>query len=182
MKESVQRRIIKELRRLSVLFVYLALLLAAFQNYRRLILAEYKITYAHYGYSLIEALILAKVIMLGDYLQIGRRFRHSPLIVTTLYKTVAFAILVVVFSIFEHLVIGFLHGEDLARILQAIASKGKDEILAQFVVMFAVFVPLFALWEIGETMGERRLFELFFKRRPVEEADGSGGSKPDPPG
>jgi len=38
----------------------------------------------------LEALVLAKVILIGDVLRLGRRFEDKPLIVPTLYKTVVF--------------------------------------------------------------------------------------------
>ena len=43
------------------LFIYLALLLGAFVNYRRLILAEYQIAYFQYGYTLIRSLIPCEI-------------------------------------------------------------------------------------------------------------------------
>jgi hypothetical protein len=44
---------------------YLALVFAAFTQYRRFLLAAYDITYTNYWVAVIEALILAKVIMIG---------------------------------------------------------------------------------------------------------------------
>jgi hypothetical protein len=41
-------------------FIYLAIFFGVFTWYRRFVLAEYRITYLHYGTAIIEALILAK--------------------------------------------------------------------------------------------------------------------------
>ena len=55
----------------------------AFLWYRRLILAEYHVSYTHYWFPLIEAAVLAKVIMVGDILGLGRGLEHKPLILPT---------------------------------------------------------------------------------------------------
>jgi len=73
-----------------------------------LVLAEYQITYVRYGLSVLEALVLAKVILIGDVLRLGRRFEDKPLIVPTLYKTVVFTLWVAAFSFLEHTIEGLL--------------------------------------------------------------------------
>src|SRR5690348_7543131 len=85
-------------------FAFLAVFLVAFAWYRRLILAAYHIQYLDYWAPLIEAAVLAKVIMIGDALRIGRSFQNKPLAVTTIYRTVVFVVLVVLFSFLEHIV------------------------------------------------------------------------------
>jgi hypothetical protein len=47
--------------------------------YRRLTLAEFGLTYLHYGFAFIEALIIAKVILIGDAFRLGRRFEDRLL-------------------------------------------------------------------------------------------------------
>jgi hypothetical protein len=46
--------------------------------YRRLTLAEYRISYAHYGISLIAALVLAKIVMIGNIFGPGRKREDRP--------------------------------------------------------------------------------------------------------
>jgi hypothetical protein len=100
-------------------------------------------------------------------LHLGQRFRHSPLIVPTLYKTLTFSVFVLIFTLGEHFVSGFIHGLNLSQILQRIAATGEAVILARVIVMFIAFVPMFAIWELGEVTAEGRLFELFFQRREM---------------
>jgi len=44
----------------------------------------------NYGFAVIEALVLAKVIMIGEVARLGRGLERKPLIYPTLYKTVVF--------------------------------------------------------------------------------------------
>ena len=164
-KESLMlQKFYAEMRKFALISLFLFLFFGAFATYRRLILSEYQIDYFQYGYSLIEALVLGKVIMLGDLFHLGDRFRGKPLIVPTLYRTLAFSLLVLAFSLLEHFVKGFIQGKDIAAILADIAAKGGADIAAKILVMFIAFIPMFAIWEIAQLFDEGKLFELFFER------------------
>ena len=163
-KSGTRTRLLAEMKKVAVVSVYLALFLCAVTTCRKLVLAEYRIGYFHYGYSLIEALVLAKVIVFGSVLGLGERFRDRPLIVPTLHKTLCFGVLVLAFSVLEHLIDGWLHGETTGAAVEAILRQGQWEMLTRVLVILA-FVPLFAVWETGRVLGEGKLFELFFKRR-----------------
>jgi len=49
--------------------LYLSMFFGALLNYRRVALAEVDIRYTHCGYAIIEALVLAKVILIGEVLR-----------------------------------------------------------------------------------------------------------------
>ena len=162
----MNQRFASELRRVTVMFLYLALIIGGFRIYRTLILEEYHMGYFQYGYALVESLILTKIILLGDFLRLGETFNQRPLIVPTLYKAVSFSILVLVFESIEHLIPGLIHGKDLASVLKGMfTGQGLYEQLAQFVMMFVALVPFFALRGINSALGEGKLFALFFENR-----------------
>jgi len=155
-------------------FVYLAFLLVAFMWYRRLILAEYAIPYLNYWVPLIEAAVLAKVIMVGDMVHWGRGLERTPLLVPTLYRTMVFGALVGAFSVLEHTVRGLLQGKDLTEGLAEPASKGWYKLLAQSVVIACAFVPFFRVQGAGRGDAGRQA------SRTVLEAN-DGGVRPAPP-
>lgn len=145
-------------------FVYLAVFLGAFLWYRRLILAEYQIHYTNYWFSVIEAAALAKVIMVGDILRLGRRLEHRPLILPTLYRTVVFSVWVGVFSVLEATVRGLLRRRGLMAGVEEIVSKGPYEVVAWGIVIFVAFLPFFALRELDRVLGQGKLRSLFWRR------------------
>lgn len=153
-------------------FAFLASFLVAFAWYRRLILASYHIEYLEYLVPVIEAAILAKVIMIGDALRLGRRFRNRPLAVVTLYRTVVFSVLAAVFSLLEHIVGAMIHGKTLADGIAEITNHGLDEELAKCVVLVAAFVPFFSMKEIERVFGAEKVRGMFF-RGEVDEAESS---------
>ena len=111
-------------------------------------MAEYQIAYFQYGYTLIEALFLAKLIVLGRHFHLGERFDRYPLIIPTLYKTFWFSIFVLAFNVLEHLIIGRLHGKTSAIVFDEIYAKTIWESLANVLVLCIAFMPLFAAWGV----------------------------------
>lgn len=71
-----------ELRNYWITFLYLAVFFTAFTAYERLILDEYAFGYLAHGTSLLGALILAKIILIGDAMHLGHKMEHRPLAAT----------------------------------------------------------------------------------------------------
>jgi len=144
---------------------YLALVFATFTQYRRLILASHDITYTNYWVAVIEALILAKVIMIGSVFRLGRGLEGKPLIYPTLYKTVVFTLFVGLFALGEHAVKVLWQGEGLTAGLAHFFGRGPHELLANSLVVFVAFVPYFGVKELGRILGEDKIRALFFRTR-----------------
>lgn len=171
-----RRRILSEMIEYYFDFLYLAFFLVAFAWYRRLVLAEYDITYLGYGIPLVEAAVLAKVIMIGDLVPMGRGFQRQPLIIPTVFRSVLFSFYVLIFSLVEHTLTGLLHGKGwLAGVLE-MESKGRYELLAQCVIIFGAFVPFFAFKELEKVLGKDRLRSLFWRNPDAASAGESRSS------
>ncbi len=177
-KAGLKEKVIDEMTEMLWIFLYLALFFCSFTTYRGLVSDEFGVSYFHYGFALVKALVLAKVILLGRYVRIAKIFDDRPLIFPTLYKVVVFSLFTLAFEVLEHVIGGFLHGKDLAGIYREIVSTGRDELLARSLVVLFAFVPFFAFSETGRVLGEGRLSALFFKRRATANIDPSDGSKP----
>ncbi len=141
MKSGIRARLVAEVKTMILVSLYLALLLGAFTIYRRLVLAHYHIGYFEYGCSLVEALVLAKVIVLGKALRLGERFSDRPLIVPTLYKTACFSVLVLAFAILEHLGSGWWNGKNSREVFAEMFDEGLWEILARVLVLVTASFP-----------------------------------------
>ena len=128
---------------------------------------EMGVSYFHYGFALIKALVLAKVILLGQYVRFAKVFDDRPLIISTLYKVILFSLFALAFEVLEHVIGGFLHGKDLRGVFQEMMSEGWAELLARTLVMLVAFVPLFAFTETARVLGEGKLRELFLQKRRV---------------
>lgn len=162
-KASLKARAIEEFKVFLVIAFYLWLFFGAFTVYRRLIAAETGSPYLHYGIAVVEALVIAKVVLVGRMFGFTRRFEDRPLIVPVLYKSFLFGLLVLLFGVVEHLVGGLLHKQGLAGGLREIAEMDGDELLARVLMLVVAFVPFFAFGEIGRVLGVRKLAGMFFE-------------------
>jgi hypothetical protein len=174
-------RIRKELITYWITVAYLTLYFGVFYNYRRLLLAQYQISYSNYGIALIEALVLAKIILIGDFLRLGRGFENKPLVIPTLFRAFVFTIWVALFKIAENTVRGLIRGEGWMGGVNNI-TQGKYEFFASCHVVFFTFIPFFAFKELIRVTGKDKIWKLFFRRKsPAEDVlgDSPGGTKPD---
>ena len=168
---SLKQRVFSAMIRYWVYVVYLTLVFAAFTQYRRLILADVGIIYTDYWVALIKALILAKVIMVGDALKLGRGLDEKPMIIPTLVKTSVFTVLVSIFTLLEHAVRGFWNEMGPVDSLTIFLVEGRQEVIANALVVFVAFIPFFALRELSALLGgETNLITLFFKGKDDHQA------------
>jgi hypothetical protein len=143
---------------------YLVLVFAAFTQYRRLVLAAHDITYTNYWVAVIEALILAKVVMIGAVFRLGIGLEQKSLIYPTLYKTVVFTVFVGLFTVAEYAIKGLWHGKGVAAGIDDFFGKGPHELLANSLVVFVAFFPFFAVKELERVFGAEKIRALFFRR------------------
>jgi len=164
-KASWKQKIFHELVEYWINVIYLTLVFASFFIYQRLLLASYDITYTNYGVAVIEALILGKVIMIGDVVRLGRGLEEKPLIYPTIYKTVVFTVFVAAFKAIEYGIKGLWQGEGIMGGLAEFSAKGWEVVLANSLVVVVAFIPFFAVKELGRVLGEQTIRDLFFRKR-----------------
>jgi hypothetical protein len=164
---SLKEKAKEELKEFWLISIYLFIFFGAFTFYRRMVLAEFGVTYLHYGTALLEALIIAKVVLIGRAIGLDKRMHRGPMILAVVTKSFLFALLAILFGVLEHVVDGLIRKQDWAGILQDVLSVGAHELIARLVMLFVSFLPFFAFWEIGSYIGPHKLISMFFsKTRP----------------
>lgn len=161
---SLKQTFYSETRKYLALTAYISLIMFGLKIYKKMILDEFHLSYFHLGFSFFEAMILAKVIMLGDFLKIGDRFGDRALIFKVVYKAFCMSLLAMLFSIIEFSIEGLIGLRGLSGMLAEIIVKGHREILAHGLIMFINFIPLFALWETAKASGQNEFWDLLFLR------------------
>lgn len=165
-RTRVKERIVGETKAYAMIAAYLFLFLGALGVHKALVTGHYEFVPVRLGYTAVEALLLAKIILIGDALHITARFRNAPLIVTTLCAAATFAFFVQVFLLVEHVVTGLFHRVAIGESVREFAAEGPYVIIAHVLLLFAAFVPFFATWELGRQLGDGRLLEMFLRRPP----------------
>jgi hypothetical protein len=169
-KARLKEKAAEEFRLFWMIAVYLAAFFVAFLTYRRLISREFGISTFHYGTALIEAMIIAKVILIGKAMGLGKKEVRRSVAFKVLQSSLVYGALVAVFAVLEHVVEGMVHGKTLAASLEAFWDTGVYEILGRGLVVFVAFLPFFAFWELGSLTGETKLFDYFFKKGAAQKA------------
>ena len=161
---GLKQKIFGELKTYWVNVLYITLFLSIFTNYRRLMLAHYQIAYKDYGISVIKALVLAKIILVAEHLRLGKGFENKPLIIPTMYKSFLFTICVAVLSVIEFMIRAFLKTKGFSGVQDMFMRCFSYEWFAGMLVAFAVFIPFFAIRELGRVLGRGKISELFFRK------------------
>ncbi len=127
--------------------------------YSMLLLDAFHVKYWNFAFALINALMITKVVMIGEMAKVGARYESRPLLVSALYKALLFGLLVLAFHFVEELVKRLVHGADLAT---ASREARLDELVGRGIVVFCTFIPFFAFREIRRNLGEEKFYALLF--------------------
>lgn len=160
-KASLHARALEELRAFLLLAAYLYVCLGALLLLKAAILEGAGIAFTAWGVAAVKSLVLAKFMLLGRALHIGERLRYRPLIWPTLYRSGVFLILLLGLTAIEEIIVGFLHGRDLASSLAHVVGPTLPQGLAVSLIMFLILLPYFAFCSLGEVLGEGTLVRLF---------------------
>jgi hypothetical protein len=157
-----KQKLMHELREMLVLSGYLAFFFCALTTYKMFLLNQYEIDEWSYGFALINALVVAKVIMIGDLAKIGKKHESKPIFFAAVWKSFLYGLLVFAFHIVEEVVKRMIHG---ASVEKASREIRFEEMGARTVVVFCCFLPLFMFLELRRRMGEEEFRALFFGKK-----------------
>jgi len=147
--------------------LYLAASLSLLGTFRALVLIQQGTNeFTHvYVVAIVEALALGKIVALAQNLKIFRTWDNRPLVWSVLFKSVLMTLIVdiggsIEKAIFDpHLVERPLH-----PIMLLITHQ---------IALMTIFIVLFIVRDLNRTLGEGKLFNLFFVPRDLEPAETS---------
>jgi hypothetical protein len=161
-KAELKQKAKHEGRELLVIFLYLAFFFCSLAAYNILLLREYHVDqYWNFAFALINALVVAKVILIGEYAHVGRRHENKQLFLSAIWKAFVFGLLVFAFHVVEEVIKRLIHGADVATASRDIRI---DELLARSLIVFCTFIPLFAFREFRRVMGEEEFHTMVFRK------------------
>jgi hypothetical protein len=162
-QKSLKKKLIHELTEYGINVIYLGLFFSAFILNRRLLLAEYGILLDDYFMGLVKALIFGKVIMIGTFLKISRKFENRPLIIPTIYKTIFFTLLVAIFEFLEVTVKTLWKNNSCEGMMESYTHHFTLAWFGGALIVGFTFLPFFAFKEIARHYGVDSIRTLFFK-------------------
>jgi hypothetical protein len=163
-KRSLKDRAVDEVKKAILITLYLWVLLAVFALHRTIILEQHDINATEQGFAIVNALVLAKIILVADGLNLGHHFAKSPLAYSVLWKSFLFGCLLVVFHIIENVISGMLKGQPAIQGLDEVSGGSLRGVLWLGVMAFVSLIPFFSFREVARVIGSGPLWDLFFRR------------------
>lgn len=157
---GLKKRALDGGRRFLVMFVYLWALLSLFALHERLVLREVGASLPSQGFAFVNALVLAKVMLLAEELNIGGWLQGRPLIYPILHESAVLALLFIAVHYLESILVGLVHGETILGSVPVIGGGGIAGLVCVAVIMFVSLVPFFAFRDVNRQLGGNRLVEM----------------------
>jgi hypothetical protein len=165
-KSGLKAKALHEFARFATMFAYLWAMFLLFQVHQDVVLAQHKIPFTQYGVGLLNAVVLAKVMLLADDLRLGEWRGRRPLIYPVLLRSILFAIVFIAFDVVEKVLVGVFRGKAVAESIETFGGGGiLGGILVAIIIAIAL-IPFFAFVEVSRLMEPGELARIFFTRGP----------------
>jgi hypothetical protein len=164
-KKTWKQKLLHEFTDYWVNVAYMTIIFSVIIFYRRLVLAQYDIYLDDYFSGVFKALVIAKVIMIGAFLRISRKFEQKPLVFPVIYKAILFTLWVMLFDIVELYIRGFIHNPVFFDALIELKSHLTKVWLGGALLIFFAFIPFFAFKELLRVLGNKKIKSLFFRKQ-----------------
>ncbi len=154
----------RELRLGLVLFLYLWALLGLFVLNEDLVNRQKGDVFMFQGFALANALILAKVMLAGEQLNLARHFAAWPRIWVILFESLSCTLLFLLVHTLARVGIGIYRGESLSASMPSIGGGGLAGVLIVGVIFFVSLLPFFTFKHLAGAIGAERVYAILFKR------------------
>jgi hypothetical protein len=172
-KRKAKEKAVTELKKYAVIAIYLWVLFSMFEVHRIVILREFNLASVsgyRFGFAAINALIMGKVVLIGEALHLGEQLNERPLIYAVLFKSVIFAALAIFFNVVEGVIVGLIHGKSIVASIPRLGGGGLDGMILYGIMAAIALVPFFLFTEVQQVTGEEKLHSLILQKRPRADA------------
>jgi hypothetical protein len=159
-KRSLKDRFVGGLKTMAVMALYLWVVFGLFELHQQIVLNEYHIPFRLTGVGLINALVLAKFMLIAEDLHFGERFKNRPLIYPIIYKSILFAALFIAAYVAEEMIIGAIKGKPLVDSIPKIFGGSPQGVIVVALILAISLLPFFAWREVDRVLGPARLRKL----------------------
>lgn len=162
---AIGSRLKDEMKRYAAIAAYLYVCFIAVLLYKAAILRDVGVEFAPFGFAAVKALVLAKIMLVGEAMHVGARMRLGSLLHVVLFRSTLFLVLIAAFSALEKIIHGLVHHESLGADFVDFAGGTLPEILATSLLIFLVLLPYFAYRQVDEALGKGTLVRILRTRQ-----------------
>lgn len=157
---NLKEKALEEMKKYAALTLYLWVLFVLLGLYRRMLMKEWGIDAWQQGYALVNALVFAKVLLLGGILHLGTSLRKYSFAVVVIGRTLMFAALLMAFHVVEEAARALIKGEPVADSILRLGGGSWWGVWAYAALLFAMLLPLGVLGEISFALGKGVLWKI----------------------
>lgn len=155
----------EEMKSFAALSFYLFVAFATILYFKFALLEQEGVSFAPFGFAAVKALIAAKFLMIGIAVERRMTRKKQPLIIPTLYRSVAMLALLIMLIAIEEIVVGLFHGKPVLQSIMELGGGSRHEKLATVAIQLLILLPLFAFRSLADVVGYETLFRAYFERR-----------------
>jgi hypothetical protein len=163
-KPGLKQRILSEFREVFGMFLYLWVLFALFTYHKAIVLAQHGISYKAFGVAVINAFVLAKVMLVVEKMDLAAKLRGKPLVYPVLQKAIVLSVVFILFNIAETIAKGMWRGNSFVDSIPKYGGGSPAELIAVGLILAVALIPFFAFREVNRVLGKGVLGGLFLKR------------------
>jgi len=164
-KASLKTRAVDETKKFLIMTLYLWVFFAVLSLHKTLVMEQEHLDYQEQGLAIVNALVLAKVMLFAEDFHLGSRFfKDHPLVYSVLFRSLVFAIVLIGFRILEDAAIDLLRGKPLADSLADFGAGNAKGVFSMGAIAFVALTPFFMVSEMARVLGSDGLRQLFFTR------------------
>lgn len=162
---NLKAKVVDEFKRFVVIFLYLWVVFGLLSIHTSMVLSQRHLDYAEHTFAIVNALVFAKVLLVGEGLHLGRRFEDRPLIYSILHKSLVFSVVLISFHLVESVSVGMWHGNTLAESIPPLFGWSPKGLLAVGFTCFVLLLPFFGFRELARVIGREKMRALLFGKR-----------------
>jgi hypothetical protein len=176
-KATLKQKAVHEFKELIFITVYMFVFFWLFLVYKSMILqGDQQMHFTTHGLAFINAVVLAKFMLIARSLRPAQKADNAPLIRPTLLWSAIFAIFLLICKVLEEVVVGHFHGKSVADSIAHLTGDSWKPVIIWAAILFVVLIPLTAFGELERVVGEEKLHKLFLRRRDPSKQFGQSSS------
>ena len=164
--ESIKARVESEFKHYIFVSAYLFICFFVLMTYEASLTQNPReALFASLGMILGKALVVGKFILIGDALGAGNKVRAPTLVHRVAWRTLSMTIVLVVLTLLENLILGWVHGERGGELINNLMDQTWVSFIAHVMLMLLILIPLITATEVVRALGTDGLNRLIQERQ-----------------
>lgn len=155
-------RVSEEAGRYLVMVLYLWVLFGVFVLCELIVADQRGLSFSAQGFAIVNALILGKVMLVFQDMNLGRWLRRRPLICPIVFESLLLAALFICFHTLEGVIRGLFKGRSVGESIPAIGGGGLIGLAAVALLLFVTLMPFFAFQNLSRALGAGKMNAMLF--------------------